>query len=606
MTTIKSIFYLLFLTTIIIAVCKTSTVCGQQLPVNKYQLIINYVDKDSSFNSQALKLQTGFANQIQCLDYINKLPALLNMKGYSAASIDSVHYDSAFALVQLFLGTQQYLVQLRTERIEKRALDISGFTEKSFINKPVDIAQLQVIKERILNYYENNGYPFAGVFLDSIQITADAMNASLIVNRGPLYHIDSIRVRGKIKISNSFLQRYLGIPKGSIYNKDKLGQVSKRLLELPYLQEQQPSELLMLGTGSILDVYLLPKKSSQVNFLVGFLPANSQTNKLQLTGDVNLHLRNALGTGETILLNWQQLQINSPRINIGYQQPYIFKSAFGLDFAFDLFKKDSTFLQLNAQLGIQYLLSANQSGKIFFQNQSSFLLGSGVDTNLVKATRQLPPNIDVRAVNIGLDYELNTTNYRFNPKSGNELRLVSSVGIKTINRNNEILGLKDPSFDFGSLYDSIKLRTYQLRAKVTAAHYFPAGKRSTLKTVFSGGVFSSQSVFRNELFQIGGYKLLRGFDEESIYATQYGVITLEYRNLVGLNSYLFTFMDAGWVKNKYQSINITNNFISAGMGLVFETRAGLLNLSFAVGKRNDVKLDLRQSSKIHFGYINYF
>lgn len=606
MTTIKSIFYLLFLTTIIIAVCKTSTVYGQQLTVNKYQLLINHVDKDSSFNSQVLKLQTGFANQIQCRDYINKLPALLNMKGYPAASIDSVHYDSAFAIVQLFLGSQQYLVQLRTERIEKRALDISGFTEKSFINKPVDFAQLQVIKERILNYYENNGYPFAGVFLDSIHVTADALNASLKVNKGPLYHIDSIRVRGKIKISNSFLQRYLGIPNGSIYNKDKLDQVSKRLLELPYLQEQQPSELLMLGTGSILDVYLLPKKSSQVNFLVGFLPANSQTNKLQLTGDVNLHLRNALGTGETILLNWQQLQINSPRINIGYQQPYIFKSAFGLDFAFDLFKKDSTFLQLNAQLGIQYLLSANQSGKIFFQNQSSILLGSGVDTNLVKATRQLPPNIDVRAVNIGLDYELNTTNYRFNPKSGNELRLVSSVGIKTINRNNEILGLKDPSFDFGSLYDSIKLRTYQLRAKVTAAHYFPAGKRSTLKTVFSGGVFSSQNVFRNELFQIGGYKLLRGFDEESIYAAQYGVITFEYRNLVGLNSYLFTFMDAGWVKNKYQSINISNNFISAGLGLVFETRAGLLNLSFAVGKRNDVKLDLRQSSKIHFGYINYF
>ena len=237
-------------------------------------------------------------------------------------------------------------------------------------------------------------------------------------------------------------------------------------------------------------------------------------------------------------------------------------------------------------------LSANQSGKIFIQNQNSFLLGSGVDTNLVKATRQLPPNIDVRAVNIGLDYELNTTNYRFNPKRGNELRLVSSVGIKTISPNNEILGLKDPSFDFGSLYDSIKLRTYQLRAKLTAAHYFPAGKRSTLKTVFNGGVFSSQSVFRNELFQIGGYKLLRGFDEESIYATQYGVITLEYRNLLGLNSYLFTFIDAGWVKNKYQAIDIKNNFISAGLGLVFETRAGLLNISFAVGKRNDVKFNL--------------
>ncbi|MEO5892820.1 MAG: BamA/TamA family outer membrane protein [Ferruginibacter sp.] len=602
----RSIFYALFLTTTIIAVCKTSHVCCQQSALKKYLLIIKYIDKDTSFNPQALQLQTAFAGRIQCSDYINKLPSILNLKGYPAASVDSVYYDSTAANVQVFLGTQQYLVQLHTEKIDKKALDLSGFTDKDFINKPVNIAQLEIIKERVLTYYETIGYPFAGVFLDSVQLTGGGMSAALKVNTGPLYHIDSIRIKGKVKISNSFLQRYLGIPNGSIYNRDKLDQVSTRFLELPYLQEQQPSELQMLGTGSVLDVYLMPKKSSQVNFLVGFLPANSQTNKLQLTGDVNLNLRNALGVGETILVNWQQLQISSPRINLGFQQPYIFKTAFGLDFAFDLFKKDSTFLQLNAQLGIQYLLSANQSGKIFIQSQRSFLLGSGVDTSLVKATRQLPPNIDVKAVNVGLDYELNTTNYRFNPNKGNEIRLVGSVGIKTISPNNEILTLKDPSFDFASLYDSIKLRTYQVRVKLTAAHYFPAGKRSTLKTVFNGGVYSSQSVFRNELFQIGGYKLLRGFDEESIYATQYGVVTLEYRNLVGLNSYLFTFIDAGWAKNKYQSINLNNNFISAGLGLVFETKAGLLNISFAVGKRNDIKLDLRQSAKIHFGYINYF
>jgi hypothetical protein len=69
-------------------------------------------------------------------------------------------------------------------------------------------------------------------------------------------------------------------------------------MELPYLQEQQPSELLMLGTGSILDLYLQPKKSSQVNFLVGILPANNERDKLQVTGDVKLDLRNTLGTAK--------------------------------------------------------------------------------------------------------------------------------------------------------------------------------------------------------------------------------------------------------------------------------------------------------------------
>lgn len=607
MTTKKSIFYRFYFTSIfVIAVCVTSSVYAQQSGLNKYQLIINYTSKDSSFNPAPLKLETSFTNQAGCVDYVNKLPALLTIKGYPAASVDSVMYDTAFCTVQLYLGTQFKFVKLHTDSIEEKALYISGFNGKAIINIPFNMAQLQTGKERILNYYEKSGYPFAAVFLDSIQIDEGGMTASLKVDKGPLYHIDSIRIKGKVKISNNFLQRYLSIAKGSLYNKEKLDQVSKRLLELPYLQEEQPSELVMLGTGSLLDIYLVPKKSSQVNFLVGFLPANSQSNKLRLTGDVNLNLHNALGSGETILLNWQQLQVNSPRINIGFQQPYIFKSPFGLDFAFDLFKKDSTFLQINAQAGVQYLLTAKQSGKVFIQSQNSFLLGSGVDTNFVKISKRLPPNIDIKAINVGLDYELNTTNYRFNPKTGNEFRLISSVGIKTIGKNNEILALKDASFNYITLYDSLKLRTYQLKARLTFAHYFSTGKRSTFKVALNTAIFSSQSIFKNELFQIGGFKLLRGFDEESIYATQYGVATLEYRSLVGLNSYLFSFADAGLTKNKHQLTNVSNYFISGGIGLVFETKAGLLNISFALGKRDDIKFDLKQSAKIHFGYINYF
>jgi outer membrane protein assembly factor BamA len=604
MTTKKNIFLLSFFTTIIIAAVVASTAFAQS-PA-PYQLRIHYVDKDSSYNTQLPPLQSSFASQLQCIEYVKKLPATLALKGYIAASVDSFHIDSNVAHLHLYTGRLQNWIQLATDSIDKKAIDESGFIEKKFINKPLNFAQLQIIKERILNFYDNNGYPFAAIFLDSIHWNESALAAILKVRKGPLYRIDSIRIQGNAKISNPFLQRYLGIPNGAIYNREKLELVPKRLLELPYLQEVQPAELIMLGTGSVLSLYLKPKRSSQVNFLIGFLPANNETNKLQLTGDVNLNLKNSLGNGETILLNWQQLQIKSPRLNIGYQQPYIFKTAFGLDFGFNLFKKDTTFIQINALLGVQYLLSPNKSGKIFFQRQSTVLLGAGVDTNLVRATKKLPPNIDVGATSVGIDYEWINTNYRYNPRTGNEINIVGSVGIKKISKSNDILGLKDTAFNFESLYDSVQLKSYQLRIKLIAAHYFPLGKRSTLKGLVNTGIFSSQSIFRNELFQIGGYKLLRGFDEESIYATQYAVASAEYRYILGLNSYLFTFIDGGWVKNKYQAVNINNNFISAGLGMVFETKLGLLNISLAIGKRDDVNLNIRNAAKIHFGYINYF
>ena len=114
------------------------------------------------------------------------------------------------------------------------------------------------------------------------------------------------------------------------------------------------------------------------------------------------------------------------------------------------------------------------------------------------------------------------------------------------------------------------------------------------------------NVFLNELFQIGGYKLLRGFDEESIYATQYLVGTAEYRFIVGQNSYIFSFVDAGWTQSKYQNFNQNDNYLGGGIGLVFETKLGLLNVSYAVGKADNVPFNLSEASKIHFGYVNYF
>jgi len=579
---------------------------AQQINNTLYQLQVHFVDKDSAFDPQPLKLQTAFAGRALCNTYILGLPLWLSSRGYPTASVDSIIETENVTTIHLFLGKRYQWIRLTPVGIEKNAIDESRYREKDFAGKLLNMQQLFSLQEKILNYYEKNGYPFAEVFLDSIRLEEDKMEALLKSRRGPLYHIDSTRVFGKVKISRKFLQHYLAIPNGSLYNKEKLEQVSKRMLELPYLQEVQHNDITMLGSGSILNLYLAPRRSSQANFLIGFLPNSSQTGKLQLTADVNLNLKNALSNGETILFTWQQLQAKSPRLNLGYQQPYIFNSSFGFDFMFDLFKKDSTFLQINALLGLQYLLSATQSGKIFVQWQNSFLLGTGVDTNQVKITKKLPPNIDVTAINVGLDYDWNKTDYRLNPRSGNEIRITAATGIKNIKKNNEILNIKDPSFNYAGLYDSVKARSYQFRVKLSASHYFPVGKQATVKAAFNGGVFVSPSTFRNELFQIGGYKLLRGFSEESIYATQYAVLTAEYRYRLALNSFLFGFVDGGWVRNKYQQVNLKNNFIGAGLGLAFETRFGLLNISYAAGKRNDVKFNIREASKIHFGYVNYF
>jgi hypothetical protein len=258
--------------------------------------------------------------------------------------------------------------------------------------------------------------------------------------------------------------------------------------------------------------------------------------------------------------------------------------------------------------GANYILSESGSGKIFIQRFQTILSQGGLNDVKVMTTKRLPDIADVSSTAIGLEYEKNKTNYRFNPRSGYEFRVGGSAGTKKIKKNNEILELKDPSdpsFDFEKLYDTVKLKSYQIRFISSVANYFPIGRQGTFKTVIYGGALLSDNIFRNELFQIGGYKMLRGFDEESQYVSQYAVGTLEYRYLIGLNSFFFGFLDGGWARNNSRDSKYSHTYIGTGLGLALETKSSLFTIAWAIGKRDDIPFNLRQS-KIHFGFVNYF
>lgn len=562
---------------------------------------------DSAQLYQKTGLQTAFPSRVEASAYLTRVVSLLQGKGYITAAIDSLQLDSAQAKLYLFLGDQYKWARVHTSPQSTALLEAIHWEEKVF-HGPMDFTVLQAWQQKILDYLEETGHPFGKVYLDSITLYDQEVSASLKIDKGPLYKIDSVRVHGDVKVNPDFLQRYLDIPNGSIYNKKKLANISKKLAELNYLQEERSVDLTLLGTGSILNIYLKPKRSSQINALVGFLPNSDQltgNRKLLLTVDANVLLRNALGSGETIGLVWQQLQKGSPRLNLLFEQPYVFRSPFGLSFSFDMYKRDSTFLNLDMNLGTSYHISDRQTGKIFLQRRQTIV--NGVNTALVLQTRQLPREADVSSLNLGVSYSFNNTDYRFNPKKGNELVITSTAGTKTIKKNTQILELKDPadpSFKFEQLYDTVKPRVYQLRVTTTAAHFIPLGSQSTVKLGVNAGIYQSASYYRNELFQIGGYKLLRGFDEESQFVSQYVVGTFEYRYLIGLNSAFFAFVDGGYGKH-LQEANPDHTYLGTGLGLSFETKAGIINLAWAVGRRNDLEMNLRQS-KVHLGFTSYF
>jgi outer membrane protein assembly factor BamA len=188
----------------------------------QFPLHIIPVDKDFPSIQKQLGLVTSFKTKDACSEYIYNIPTLLQAKGYMTASVDSIHFDSAGATIRLYAGTAYRWAYIDTRKIEPALLTAVSWNEKNFSRRPLDFRTFQARQQMLLDYLENNGYPFAKISLDSIALKEDGeLSARLNIDKGPLYHIDSIRIYGTAKISNDFMQRYLTIPNGSIYRKEK-------------------------------------------------------------------------------------------------------------------------------------------------------------------------------------------------------------------------------------------------------------------------------------------------------------------------------------------------------------------------------------------------
>lgn len=553
-----------------------------------------------------ISLYRDFKLADSAFNFVKQLPADLAAKGFISASIDSVGKDSSNnTLVYLFLGKKYKWQHIKLRTNDKPLLEQLGIDSSNFDNQIMMSPPFENTFTAILNYYLNSGYPFVKISLDSVTINNDAASAVLNINKGFLYKMDSIHIVGTARVSEGFLRRYLNIAEGQVYNLHMLQSIDGQLRNLQYVQVMHPSDVKLLNQGAVLNLYINKKPTNEVDAILGFQSSNNNGGggKLQLTGQVNLALSNAFGGGENIGVNWQQLQPQSPKIDLSFQKPYLFKTPFGVDFSFNLYKQDSSYITVNGNIGATYQLSQNQSGKVFVNFSSSRLLD--VDTMQIIAAKQLPPLMDVSSINIGFGYNFNNTDYRYNPRRGNEISVTVLAGTKHIQKNGTITQITSDTFNYARLYDTIPLKSYQIKIIAAGAHYFSLGKYSVLKLAANLGLYQSPAIYNNEMFLLGGYQLLRGFNAQSIYANAYAIGTAEYRYLIGQNSNFYVFSDFGGSQFKNNLTHYGDAFLSFGVGMAFETKAGIFNFNVASGKDRINNFGLN-NAKVNIGYVALF
>lgn len=574
-------FYILFLILV-----------SQNLKAQNVRLFINKEDA-----SVKIKPRQLFKNEKEAQQYLKTTQQKLILQGYLEASFDSIkqQHDSLFA--SLHTG-RKYTVNNPVVDFSKR--------KKKKSTPSGNVLEADITKEILVQNLENNGYPFAKVISDSIQLNDSSLSFKYNIDKGKLILIDSFINHGTSKLTKGFIQNYVLIKSKQPYNESRIKDIDKLLQKLPYAIIRQPSNILFRDNKADIHLYLDKRKVNSFDFLIGFLPGSNR-GKILITGEVRVHLQNSFKRGEEIYLEWRKLQRQSQLLDVRFNYPYLLNAPIGVNFTFNLEKRDSSSLDLAWQLGLPYITSSNNYIKGFYKYFQTIVLAA--DTTFAKLNKKLPNNLDAAYNQYGVQAYYENLDYLFNPHKGYDLKLTGSIGTKKIKPNNQITTLQDDfsGFNYESLYDSIKRKSIKGDIFWMGNYYLPLGKkqRHILKFSLNGGSVFNQSLLRNELLRIGGNRLLRGFDEQSILASTYNITTLEYRMMIQRNSYFFVFMDAAYVHRKFNNTIFQDFPFGFGAGITFETKIGIFGLTYALGQQKDKSVDFR-NSKLHFGYVATF
>lgn len=524
-------------------------------------------------------------------DVLEELERLVLSYGYIAhtKAVDTIN-DSLN--IRYDLGPAYAWGALRTSDEVEWLLAKSGVNLRRFQRENVSPYRLHRAMNKGLFYLENNGFPFASYRLDSVLIEENSVTAELVLEKGRYVSIDSVVIEGDLQLRHSYLTNFLGIKEGSAYNERAIQRIPEKLASVRFLSQVRTPIVSFEEDLTKVRLYLKKRSASNFDGIVGFLP-DPVDGSILITGDVKLHLENALRQGEIVDLNWRKLQTNTQELNLMLVTPYVLNSGFSLDGNLKIYRRDTLFTDVFRQVGLRYALGAGDHLRLFFDRQTTALISTAQYTN------GLVPSFLDRAINAyGAGIRIEQVDNRMNPSKGVDMDVQGGLGVKQIVQNQRL-----PE----SIYTDLQLRTLQWKAALDASYYVSLIKRVVLHQRVMSSALANDQLFNNEAYRIGGLRTIRGFNEESIFATTYAIVRSELRYQLDQDGYVFGFFDGAWYENA--SINRIgarrDTPYGFGAGIAFGTKAGNFSLSYALGSQLSNPI-LLGASKVHFGFLSLF
>ena len=528
------------------------------------EMVINYHDLKGKSVRLEKQANPNFdeAKKIATSEWLK----LLN-QGYLNATIDSFQFEG-----------NQHFAFLN----EGYKFNINYAVEGEKNNNKFDLNQLDKLKladypkefSKILDDFNNSGYPFANINISNADIDSNALNIKLKIDKGPIVKIDTLINPELSNKQYKLLKRLIDIETGSLFDYQKIKEIENKISKINYMNSLRPPAYEFVDGKAKIYTYVKIKSFNNANGIIGIQPDND--GQIQFTGNIMLNLNNNFNAGEKIEFKWRRMFNASQNLISSVNLPYLFGSPFEFDGSLNMIRKDSSFFNFDASVNLCYSKGPqSRIGIILSQNQSTNVQQSDYNFTSTKS--------------FGFLFDQNQLNKSINPTNG--WRIHSSI----------LTGNKQTLL---STSDEL-VRTPNYKLKFNYQQHFRIHKKIIFKEQLKLNTTVNEQLFENELERIGGYNSIRGFDEESIWVSSYGISNTEIHFLLDNESSVFIFSDWAWTEAKLTEGYENNWLKSMGLGTTIGFNNGLLNLVYGLGSSVGEPIQLR-TGKIHIGFTSFF
>lgn len=455
-----------------------------------------------------------------------------------------------------------------------------------------------------LSDMEQRGYPFASASFGIDSFSGTTVFVSVRHDPGTFCAFDSLEMDG-IRPGEKFISRVSGIRKGEPFSESSMKMLRSRFSAIHGYAVRGPERLYFSDERFVANTGLIRSRQDQLSALVGL--ATEPGSKPVFTGEVDLAFFDLFGAGVSLYADWRRFRARSQELLAGGEWPYPFGLPFILSAKLGLDRYDTLYSRFRRGLGFRF-----PAGPDFRFETGAEITGISriwLDEEAVRILRRLPDNPNSRNSLFTLSGEYGRDPAGFLPVRGVFAKVTAGVGSRLLLRDARIEAISwmnaagIPENIYDSLQRTAGLRQTQYRLDYRLEAFVPAASWFVVAMKALGTEFRSPRVFFSELNRWGGINDLRGYNEQSIFANRFHMISAEFRFMSGQSGYLAPFISGARYFN--DAFGTSGKAWSTGIVAGIRTPAGILKLAWALGSALGEPMRLN-AARIHAGLSNAF